>query len=327
MRRIILWTCPRCVSTAFERCFIGIAGIRIFHEPYGNPFYFGDECLHSRFVPVQKAVEINTYCDPNQSEVSISNTHQDQKVVSSHLPATEPVLCHPIDGDDIKLTYKEVLDMLLSDFPDHSVVFSKDMAYYLRGRMTSQFLSGFTHTFLIRHPCITALSFWSKSRCESDGKPNKSTGWTYFDVEELGFIELYELAKLVSNNFDDEPLIIDADDLLLSPSKMLHAYCTATGLPFSEDMLTWDARPMPAWNVWPGWHDDALKSTGLVQRAHKKSPPLVSDVIEFMRADTKHCPSTCDDLHNYDWDHITAVLERSVRSYKELYDMALKVTT
>jgi len=42
-------------------------------------------------------------------------------------------------------------------------------------------------------------------------------GWDYFDVDEVGFKELYQLFSLVTNQLGQHPIVIDADDLLRQP--------------------------------------------------------------------------------------------------------------
>ena len=46
--RIIIWTCPRCISTAFERAFIERDDCYVLHEPFGIPFYYGKEAKTTR---------------------------------------------------------------------------------------------------------------------------------------------------------------------------------------------------------------------------------------------------------------------------------------
>ena len=50
VNRVILWTVPRSVSTAFERAFMQRPGTRTCHEPYGGPYYFGPERSSPRYV-------------------------------------------------------------------------------------------------------------------------------------------------------------------------------------------------------------------------------------------------------------------------------------
>jgi len=42
-------------------------------------------------------------------------------------------------------------------------------------------------------------------------------GWDYFDADEAGFRELYELFSLAVNQLGQQPVVIDADDLLSQP--------------------------------------------------------------------------------------------------------------
>ena len=46
-------------------------------------------------------------------------------------------------------------------------------------------------------------------------------GWDYFDKDEVGFKELYQLFNLVTNQLGQQPVVIDADDLLTEPG-LLH---------------------------------------------------------------------------------------------------------
>lgn len=49
-KKVFLWTSPRCVSTAFERCMMEIPKSKIFHEPYSNPYYYGPERQSPRYL-------------------------------------------------------------------------------------------------------------------------------------------------------------------------------------------------------------------------------------------------------------------------------------
>ena len=43
VNRVILWTAPRCMSTAFERAIIERGDCHILHEPFCQPYYWGNE--------------------------------------------------------------------------------------------------------------------------------------------------------------------------------------------------------------------------------------------------------------------------------------------
>ncbi|XP_071804758.1 uncharacterized protein [Asterias amurensis] len=54
-KRFFLWTVPRSVSTAFERCMSGLGNVALVHEPYTAAYYFGPDrvFLNTPFMPVE----------------------------------------------------------------------------------------------------------------------------------------------------------------------------------------------------------------------------------------------------------------------------------
>eukprot|EP00440_Ansanella_granifera_P017990 gb/GFBE01019538.1/.p1 GENE.gb/GFBE01019538.1/~~gb/GFBE01019538.1/.p1 ORF type:complete len:300 (+),score=73.16 gb/GFBE01019538.1/:1-900(+) len=238
-RTVILWTAPRCLSTAFERAIVNLEGVRIMHEPFGGPHYFGKERQSHRFDFLPN--------DPNE-------------------------------------TFSGILDALRPQESDFPFTFSKDMAYYLRNRtdVATALVEDptVTHTFLIRHPAKTVPSLRHKSYGNEEGETSESTGegWDHFDQREVGFVELVELFNMVKNATGKTPSVMDADMVLQEPEQMLQKYCEAAGLPYMEGMTSWTPGPVDGWQAWPGWHDDAIKSSGLIQRKVPKPPPTDDEI-------------------------------------------------
>ena len=54
-KRVLLWTIPRSISTAFERCISGLDDVAVVHEPYTTAYYFGPDrqYLQTPFLPVE----------------------------------------------------------------------------------------------------------------------------------------------------------------------------------------------------------------------------------------------------------------------------------
>ena len=50
--RVMLWSAPRSVSTAFERAIRMLAGVKVFHEPYSVAAYQGEERIFDRYRKV-----------------------------------------------------------------------------------------------------------------------------------------------------------------------------------------------------------------------------------------------------------------------------------
>ena len=167
--------------------------------------------------------------------------------------------------------YDDVAKAILDQANDDSIdlVFVKDMAYYLRGRLgLLKELSLFRdarHSFLIREPRKAIPSLYRASQ----NTEIRSSGWDYFDPDEAGFKELYEMYAFVKENLDPNPVVVEADDLIGSPKEIMKAYCDGVGIKYEEGMTSWKALgevPEPWQDVWvQAWRKGALNSSGFIK--------------------------------------------------------------
>ena len=183
-------------------------------------------------------------------------------------------------------TYGKISKMLQKEYDGKDLVFSKDMAYCVENKFDifrEEGFETFQHTFLIRNPVKAVRSLYKAST-----NP-KLTGWGHFDPTEAGFRQMLELYEFVKQHNRNEPVVVDADDLLESPNETMQSYCQAVGLEYEEHMTSWEPGPVPEWDTWTGWHDDALKSSGFKARTNKNKPtafdiqdlpPEVAAVVE-----------------------------------------------
>ncbi|CAB4011236.1 Hypothetical predicted protein [Paramuricea clavata] len=207
-----------------------------------------------------------------------------------------------------KAGLKEVSEDLAAEYDEKDFIFSKDMAYYLGGNydvLRQKGLSEYKHSFLIRHPKKAVTSLYRASLNA------KKTGWDYFDPDEVGFRQLHELYEFVVKEFDSCPVIVDADDLLESPEEMMEKYCEATGLVYQENMTSWEpGATIPEWNIWDGWHDAVLNSTGLVQKKISQSKP--------MKLEKKA---------SFEKEEVVGSVNESLTCYERLYEKRLRLTS
>jgi hypothetical protein len=56
---IALWAVPRSISTAFERVFVERDDFEVFHEPFGDSYYYSEERLSDRFSNAEPKAEYN----------------------------------------------------------------------------------------------------------------------------------------------------------------------------------------------------------------------------------------------------------------------------
>ena len=175
--------------------------------------------------------------------------------------------------------YKVVNDRLLAPYDGYEAVFIKNAALFVEGRyedyIQGQF-ANFRHTFLIRHPRKSTISHYKASQ---NGD---------FPFHFPGVRQTYELYKVVQQ-IDPNPLVLDADDLLENPKEMMQLYCSSTGLPFTENMLTWEPGEIEEWKLFPNylaWYRTAMYSSGFIKpkpsapESLSEYPKIVEECIE-----------------------------------------------
>lgn len=179
-----------------------------------------------------------------------------------------------------KVTPGLTLDTVWQDIRSRaaqSPVFIKDFPHYINHMWDADFLSHFTHCFLIRDPAKTITSLYHK--------------WPDFDELEVGFPEQRALFDLLWALNGSAPPVIDSDDLLEDPHAMTQAFCDAVGLPFIEAALTWDAGGDPSAHSWwdgGSFHANLARSTGLQPQKRQyieieKAPERVRRVHRRMK--------------------------------------------
>ena len=163
------------------------------------------------------------------------------------------------DGDKTTagLTLESVWDDIKAK-AEQGPVFIKDFPHYINHMWDAEFLSHFTHAFLIRNPAKTLTSLYAR--------------WPDFDELEVGFPEQRALYDLVTALNGSAPPVVDSDDLLENPHGMTAAFCDAVGIPFVESALTWEAGGDPSEHSWwdgGSFHANLAQSTGLTPQKRK----------------------------------------------------------
>lgn len=192
------------------------------------------------------------------------------------------------DGD--KTTPGLTLDSVWGDIrqrAEKGPVFLKDFPHYINHIWTPEFLSHFTHSFLIRDPAKTITSMYAK--------------WEDFDELEVGFPEQRALFDLLTAlNGGKTPPVIDSDDLLENPEGITEAWCDAVGIPYLPGALTWEAGGDPSAHSWwdgGSFHANLAKSTGLKRQDRKYVE--VNDAPERVRRVNRRMQPHYAHLHQH----------------------------
>ena len=118
-------------------------------------------------------------------------------------------------------------------------------------QMKDHIPSGFKHVFLIRHPTLVYNSYRKARYADllaNNALPDGVCESTY-DIEKhdvtrkaFRFFEyLHALWGHVREKIDPNPIVINSQDLLDNPERILNKLCELTGLPYHDSLLHWDA--------------------------------------------------------------------------------------
>lgn len=134
-------------------------------------------------------------------------------------------------------------------------VFIKDFPHYINHVWDAEFLSHFTHAFLIRDPALTISSMHSQ--------------WPDFHEGEVGFPEQRALFDLLTALNGKPPPVFDSADLLENPHDMVAKFCESVNIEFMESALSWEpGANTDQYSWWDGgsFHKNLRESTGLIKQ-------------------------------------------------------------
>lgn len=126
--------------------------------------------------------------------------------------------------------------------------YQKHMTHHMLKNFNKDFIFSLTNVFLIRRPDLVLKSFKKK---HAD-----------YGLDDLGFRQQFELFELVKDKLGFAPPVIDSEDLIQNPRKILKKLCKAIDIKFSESMLSWKPGPKPYDGVWGRhWYKEINKSS------------------------------------------------------------------
>ncbi|GAA5962028.1 hypothetical protein JCM8115_002887 [Rhodotorula mucilaginosa] len=240
---IVLWVHPRSTSTMFECMLLARSDFQVHHEPMGEAWYYGDERASTRFTDEQRKASGNADATYAQSWREVAKPHPTLRTFSKDMAQYLMDLNKPKGtvapsfGDDAPTTRNNPTRIPTAELLQPHI----------------------NHTFLIRHPQKAVPSY---ARLCYPGAP---TGFDYFDPAEMGYKELRLLFDFIREETGRTPLLIESEELLAMPVKVVRGWCEHVGIEFTEGMLEWDDAPETRthFEKWTGFHDDAAASKGV----------------------------------------------------------------
>ena len=149
---------------------------------------------------------------------------------------------------------------------DRPVAFFKQMAHHLVG-LDRAFLAHTANVILTRDPVEMLPSLR-----ENVARPKLAD--TGYAVQTQLFEQLRALGQ--------EPPVLDAREILMSPRKVLGELCRRLGLLFEESMLSWKRGARPEDGVWaPHWYASVHRSSGF-EPYRPKTAPFPEELEELL---------------------------------------------
>ena len=140
---------------------------------------------------------------------------------------------------------------------DKKIFYQKQMTHHLIPQVSREWLREVTNCFLIRDPARVIASYIKKN-------PQPT-------LDDLGLVQQMEIFEFTRRQTDSIPPVIDADDVLRDPERMLRLLCHAVGVEFSDTMLSWPPGPRDTDGIWAKyWYAEVERSTGFQPYRERK---------------------------------------------------------
>jgi hypothetical protein len=162
--------------------------------------------------------------------------------------------------------WRKVIEQLAGPIPGHKGIFyQKQMTHHLLPEIDRTWLGAITNCFLIRDPAEVIVSYLKKN---NDPAP-----------EDIGFVQQAEIFDWVREQTGAIPPVIDARDVIENSGKILRSLCDATGVEFTESMLSWPPGLRATDGIWAKhWYNEVATSSGF-----RKAPTPIASIPERLR--------------------------------------------
>ena len=159
------------------------------------------------------------------------------------------------------------------------IFFQKHMTHHVLPQMERNWIVDLTNCFLIRDPREVILSYIKKN-------PEPA-------LEDLGFVQQYEIFNFVRARTQSIPPVVDARDVLGNPERILRLLCEAIGAEFDETMLSWSPGLRDTDGIWAKhWYPEVARSTSF-----QPYKPSKSEVPERLRGIEERCRECYEELY------------------------------
>ena len=162
-------------------------------------------------------------------------------------------LKHPLSDKIIKsglIDYNKIIKYITGHTPfSKNIWYQKHMAHHILEGVNMDWIKNMANCLLIRHPSDVILSYSKKNEIDN--------------IQQLGYLQQIKIYKMLTEETGVSPIIIDAQDLLKEPRKMLIEICKNLKIKFNDKMLSWPPGGRKTDGIWgKHWYKQVEVSKG-----------------------------------------------------------------
>ena len=159
---------------------------------------------------------------------------------------------HPLRDEIIKsglIDYNEIIKYITGSIPSSkNIWYQKHMAHHILPGVNMNWIKNMKNCLLIRHPSDVILSY--------------SKIYEISSIQQLGYLQQVDIYEMLYQEIGTPPIIVDAQDLLKEPRKMLIEICKNLRIKFDEKMLSWPSGSRKTDGIWGEyWYKQVEAST------------------------------------------------------------------
>ena len=178
------------------------------------------------------------------------------------------------------LTLDKTLDWIETKSKASEHLFIKNMGHHLID-MNVSFLADWTNVFLVRDPKQLIASF-------AEVIPNPK-------MQDIALQRQAEIFDIITDMTGQSPIVIDSNEVLKDPPKILQKVCDQVGITFDETMLTWEPNEPVVDVPWAKyWYANVQRSSGFQKQKTSSRPlpdrcrPLYESALPFYQKLSKN---------------------------------------
>nr|WP_256470337.1 hypothetical protein [Sneathiella marina] len=147
-------------------------------------------------------------------------------------------------------SWREVISKLNGPpIPETELLYIKHMTHHILPEIDFENFLSHKNCFLIRDPRLVIASYAAK--------------WDQISTDDIGIKRQLEIFNTLQDLSDDTPIVVEAEDILKDPQRMLPELCKLLEIPWQSQMLKWPAGRREEDGVWAEhWYASVNATTG-----------------------------------------------------------------